>query len=158
MSVFEGEKYSVSKRIINKLSCPFSTLFSTFFQFLTGLWPNYAWCTHRAQSNWPSSCSLEIVRVQVSKQSTAVYNFSASKTIFSSSWFFGELGQQTSVVVTCLTFLRCSFPKGQYTTGCEALLLLLADYLLCTTMPPKLQVETHKPTFFSLFFPDMISG
>ena len=61
--------------------------------------------------------------------------------------FFGELGQQTSVVVTCLTFLRCSFPKGhqQYTTGCEA------DYLLCTTMPPKLQVETHKPTFF-LFF------
>ena len=47
------------------------------------------------------------------------------------------------------------FPKGtsaQYTTGCEA------DYLLCTTMPPKLQVETHKPTFFLSFFPDMISG
>ena len=155
MSVFEGEKYSVSKRIINKLSCPFSTLFSTFFQFLTGLWPNYAWCTHRAQSNWPSSCSLEIVRVQVSKQSTAVYNFSASKTIFSSSWFFGELGQQTSVVVTCLTFLRCSFPKGHQRSTQQVVKLTTYCALQCHQ---NYKSRLINRLFFFLFFPDMISG
>ena len=35
-----------------------------------------------------------------------------AKLFFLPPGFFGELGQQTSVVVTCLTFLRCSFPKG----------------------------------------------
>ena len=115
------------------------------------------------ESNWPSSCSLEIVRVVVvvsKSPPSKAHGIISAKVFFSFSSFFPVrgLGQQTSVVVTCLTFLRCSFPKGQYTTGCEALLLLLADYLLCTTMPPKLQVETHKPTFFSLFFQTWFRG
>ena len=103
----------------------------------------------------PPQKRIQIVRVQVSKQSTAVYNFSASKTIFSSSWFFGELGQQTSVVVTCLTFLRCSFPKGHQRSTQQVVKLTTYCALQCHQ---NYKSRLINRLFFSLFFPDMISG
>ena len=79
-----------------------------------------------------------------------------AKLFFLPPGFFGELGQQTSVVVTCLTFLRCSFPKGHQRSTQQVVKLTTYCALQCHQNYKSRLI--NRLFSFSLFFPDMISG
>lgn len=72
-----------------------------------------------------------------------------AKLFFLPPGFFGELGQQTSVVVTCLTFLRCSFPKGHQRSTQQVVKLTTYCALQCHQ---NYKSRLINRLFFSLFF------